>query len=427
MRGRVPGRTLAVLGAVRARLRLVVRTSRVRVPVRARAAALAACVALAIAGCSTNASAGHSSITVSGHTLTVFGSQPPSGSGGQAATDMLDAERLALQQAGGKAGGSASNRYTIKFQALDSRDLSDNARAAIENPTAIAYLGELQPGSSQISVEITNQQGLLVISPADTAAYLTQAVPPVSNSPSTYYPARSTYHETFARVVTTTATEAKAIVAEMQAEHVLRLFVDSDGGLYGASVAQEVKQDAKTAGLTIATTPGAADAIFYGASLVSPGARADAVHALAHAAAANPAAKLFVPSGLFDSQFAASLGSTVARRLVVSSPGFLPKDLTPAGKTFVSDFAHAYGHQPAPEAIFGYEAMSALLYTLNQIGSLADNRAAVVTDFRSLKNPPNSVIGSYSIQGGNPSIAPLIFAHVRGGQLTPFKFVQLSG
>ena len=134
-----------------------------------------------------------------------------------------------------------------------------------------------------------------------------------------------------------------------------------------------------------------------------------------------------MPSGLFDSQFAASLGSTVARRLVVSSPGFLPKDLTPAGKTFVSDFAHAYGHQPAPEAIFGYEAMSALLYTLNQIGSLANNRAAVVTDFRSLKNPPNSVIGSYSIEGGNPTIASLIFAHVRGGQLTPFKFVQLSG
>jgi branched-chain amino acid transport system substrate-binding protein len=394
---------------------------------RARVAVLAVCGALAVAGCSSNARAGGSSITVSGRTLTVFGSQPPGGSGGQAATDMLDAERLALQRAGGKAGGTASNRYTIKFQALDGRELSDNARAAIENTTAIAYLGELQPGTSQISVEITNQQGLLVISPADTAAYLTQPVPPVSDSPSTYYPSRSTYHETFARVVTTTATEAKAIVAEMQAEHVLRVFVDSDGGLYGASVAQEVKQDAKAAGLSIATTPGAADAIFYGASLVSPGARAEAVHALAHAAAASPAARLFVPSGLYDSQFAASLGSTVARRLTVSSPGFLPKDLTPAGKTFVADFAHAYGHQPAPEAIFGYEAMAALLYTLNQIGSLANNRAAVVTDFRSLKNPPNSVIGSYSIQGGDPTIAPLIFAHVRGGQLIPFKFVQSSG
>jgi branched-chain amino acid transport system substrate-binding protein len=391
------------------------------------AAALAACGALAVAGCASNASAGKSSITVSGRTLTVMGSQPPSGSGGQAATDMLDAERLALQQAGGKAGGTANDRYTVKFRALDGPELSDNARTAIEDPTAIAYLGELQPGTSQVSVEITNQQGLLVISPADTAAYLTQPVPPVSNSPSTYYPARSTYHETFARVVTTTATEAKAIVAEMQAEHVLRVFVDSDGGLYGASVAQEVEQAAKSAGLTIAATPSAADAIFYGASPVSPSARANASHTLAHAATASPTAKLFVPSGLYDSQFAASLGSTVARRLVVSSPGFLPKDLTPAGRSFVANFAHAYGHQPAPEAIFGYEAMSSLLYTLNQVGSLANNRAAVVAGFRSLKNPPDSVIGSYSIQGGDPTVAPLVFAHVRGGELTPFKFVQPSG
>jgi ABC-type branched-subunit amino acid transport system substrate-binding protein len=415
MRSWVPVRTRAV-GRFRA-----------SVPARVRGGALALCGALAIAGCASNATPGSSTITVSGHTLTVFGSQPPGGSGGQAATDMLDAERLALQQTGGKAGGTATARYTVQFRALDGSELSDNARTAIEDPTAIAYLGELQPGTSQISVEITNQQGLLVISPADTSAYLTQPVPPVSNSPTSYYPSHSTYHETFARVVTTTAIEAKAIVQEMQAEHVLRVFVDSNGGLYGASVATEVRRAAKAAGLEVVNAPASADGIFYGASIVSPTARREAIQTLAHTAAASPTAKLFVPSGLYDSSFAAGLSSTVARRLVVSSPGFLPQDLSAPGRTFVADFKQAYGHAPAPEAIFGYEAMSALLHTLDQIGPLANNRAAVVDDFRSLKNPPNSVIGPYSIQGGDPTIAPLIFARIRSGHLVPFKFVQLQG
>jgi hypothetical protein len=80
-----------------------------------------------------------------------------------------------------------------------------------------------------------------------------------------------------------------------------------------------------------------------------------------------------------------------------------------------------------PQAIFGYEAMSALLYVLDKAGANADQRSTVVNDFRTLKNPPNSVIGPYSISGGDPSTAPFIFARVRAGKLIPFKFVQQQG
>ena len=111
------------------------------------------------------------------------------------------------------------------------------------------------------------------------------------------------------------------------------------------------------------------------ASLVSAAARADATKALDSAATASPSAKLFAPSGLYDDPFVSGLSAGAQQRLVVSSPGFLPKDLTPAGKTFVSDFNSAYGHQPVPQAIFGYEAMSALLAVLDQAGAQADNRA----------------------------------------------------
>jgi len=384
---------------------------------------LSACAAIALAGCSTNAKGGASTVTVSGSTLTVYASQPPGGSGGQEASDMLHAEALALQHAGGKAG-----KYDVKLTPVDGHELSDNARTAIENKTSIAYLGELQPGTSQISVEITNQQGLLVISPADTAVYLTQPVPPpVSTSPSSYYPSRSTYNETFARVVPNSGTEAKAIVAEMQAQGVSRLDASSDGSTYGAATAEEVVRDAKAAGLSLVNSASGADGVFYGASVVSPASRTAATHALDQAAAASPTAKLFAPSGLYDDSFVAGLSPGAAQRLIVSSPGFLPKDLTAAGRSFVSQFRSAFGHAPVPQAIFGYEAMSALLYVLDKAGAQANQRSTVVNDFRTLKNPPGSVIGPYSITGGDPSVAPLIFARVRAGKLIPFKFVQQQG
>jgi branched-chain amino acid transport system substrate-binding protein len=390
-----------------------------RLLVRTRWVGLCACAAGLLAGCGT-ATGGTSAVVVSGNTLLVYGSQPPGGSGGQPASDVLDAERLALQQAGGKAGS-----FTVKFHELNGRLLSDNARTAIQDKRAIAYLGELQPGTSQIATEILNQQGLLVISPGDTAGYLTQPIPPVSTTTSTYYPAHSTYQETFARVVPNSGMEAKALVQEMQAEHVSSLFVSSDTSQYGKAIALQVKQAAQAAGLTLASQQGSADGIFYGASVTSPDARTTATKALDAAASASPSAKLFAPSGLYDDPFVAGLSPGAQARLVVSSPGFLPQDLTPAGQTFVSDFKTAYGHAPDPQAIFGFAAMADLLSVLDKAGAQAGNRADVVHDFRTLSNPPNSALGSYSISGGDPSIAPFIFGQVKTGKLVPFKFVQL--
>jgi branched-chain amino acid transport system substrate-binding protein len=381
----------------------------------------AGAAALALAGCSSTATGGSSAVVVKGSTLTVYASQPPSGSGGQPAADMLDAEQLALSQAGGRAG-----KYTVKLVKLDGRELSDNARTAIEDQTAIAYLGELQPGTSQIPVAITNQQGLLVVSPADTAVYLTRPIPPVSNSVSSFYPAHTTYKETFARVVPTTASEAAALASEMRSEGVSRLYVADDGSQYGAAVATEVARDAKTAGITVVSGAAAADGAFYGGSIVSPTARTVATRALDAVASRNPSAKLFIPSGLYSDSFVAGLAPAAQQRLIASSPGFLPRDLPAAGRTFVSDFKSSFGHTPTLQAVFGYEAMSALLAALDEAGSRANNRATVVSDFRSLTRD-SSAIGSYKVVGGDPTIAPLVFARVKDGALVPFKFVQLQG
>jgi branched-chain amino acid transport system substrate-binding protein len=375
-----------------------------------RPRALSVCAVLALfglAGCSTKS---NSAVSITGSSLTIYGSQEPGGVGGQTAVDVLDAEQLAFQQNGSKVGG-----FSVSFVKLHGAKLSENPRTAVQNQSAIAYLGEIAPGTSQVSVEITNELDLLQVSPTDTAVYLTQSTPAVPGAPGTYYPSSSSYRETFARVVPTTAQEAKAIVSEMQALHLSKLYVADDGQAYGASIALEVRQDAPAHGLTVVSSPSGADAIFYGGNTYAASAAA-----LDHAADASPAARLFAPSALYDSSFVSGLSPSAQRNLYVSSPGFTSATLTPAGKQFEASFASTFGHNPAPEAIFGYEAMAAVLAVLKEAGGGAKDRATVVSDFRSIKDR-QSVLGTYSIVGGDTTIAPFIFARVRSGTLVPVK------
>ena len=375
---------------------------------RASLCAALAALALGLGGC---AATTNSAVNVSSGRLDIYASQPPGDAGGQTATDVLDAEQLALHQL-----GSTVGKFTLRLIPAHGKELSDNARTAIQDQKAIAYLGESEPGTSQISVEITNELGLLEVSPTDTAVYLTQPTPAVSGAPGTYYPSNSTYHQTFARVVPNAAQEAKAVVAEMQSLHLSKLYVSSDGQPYGASIADDVSKDAPGSGLTIlpAASASSADAVFYGSNSTTA-----ATTAVDKYAAASPSAKLFVPSALYDDSFAAGLSAGAQKNLFVSSPGFAPSALPAAGQQFVTSFRSTYGHQPVPEAIFGYEAMSALLAVLKEAGKEAGNRATVVSDFRTLKDPADSVVGPFSITGGDTSLASFIFASPKAGKLVP--------
>jgi branched-chain amino acid transport system substrate-binding protein len=220
--------------------------------------------------------------------------------------------------------------------------------------------------------------------------------------------------------VPTTGDEAEAQVKEMQSLGVTKLYVSSDGSDYGAAVAYAVSHDV-AGGITAVSSPAAADGIFYGSS--SP---AVAARFFNRVAGSNPSAKLFGPSALDAPAFVSALSSAV-RNLYISVPGFLKADLTPAGRTFLSTFSSTFGHVPAVQAIFGYEAMAAVVSVLQGAGTSANNRSTVVKDFFAIRNR-SSVLGTYSIDSnGDTSIGPFVFNRLHGGQLVPVKFVSVPG
>ena len=135
------------------------------------------------------------------------------------------------------------------------------------------------------------------------------------------------------------------------------------GSDYGKAIADAVRSDAKAAGLTVEGNVGEeVNGYFYGGE--SPAAAAKFFNRIAGMA---PTAKLFGPSSLDSAAFTSAISSSV-HNLYVSIPGFMPKDLPAEGKAFVTAFKATYHHAPNTEAIFGYEAMSAVLRVLEQAG-----------------------------------------------------------
>jgi branched-chain amino acid transport system substrate-binding protein len=369
------------------------------------------CAVLAAAGVAGCTAAGTTAPSLSGKTLTIYMSAPASLASDPQAQDVFAAEKLAFGQLQGQV-----TAYRLRLRVLTGAKISSNARQAIgDTGSAIAYLGEVLPGASADSIGITNAQDLLQVSPTDTAAALTQKTPAVPNSPTHYYESLSTYGRTFARVAPTTALEAKALVAQLQALGVKSLYVAGDGSDYGRTVALEVRTAAPP-GITVASSQAGADAVFFAGSSPSEAARV-----FDQAAASNPKVKLLGPSALDDNAFAAGLSPAAQQNLYVSAPGLLPKQLAASGGSFVSSFKSAYGHAPAAQAVFGYEAMSAVLAVLHEAGSAANNRTTVTHDFLAIKNRP-SPLGTYSInQNGDTNLGPFVIERVKSSALVPFK------
>ncbi len=157
--------------------------------------------ASAISGCGSNDAAAN---RIHGKALTIYSSVPLHGASRFNAQAVVNGERLALLQARGRVGP-----YRIVLKPLDDStpqrggwdpgQTTVNARIAIQDPTTIGYLGELNSGASAVSIPLLNRLGIPQISPTSTAVGLTSAAAGAApGEPQKYYP---TGIRTFARVV----------------------------------------------------------------------------------------------------------------------------------------------------------------------------------------------------------------------------------
>jgi branched-chain amino acid transport system substrate-binding protein len=398
--------------------------------------------ALGLAACGDDDDGGGGG-TVSGNTLTVYSSLPLQGSNRPQSLDVIDGEKLALKEKGGKVG-----KYTIEYKSLDDSTAaagkwdpgatSANARRAAQDDKTICYLGEFNSGASAISIPIVNEAGILQISPANTALELTKdAGPDDKGAPEKYYP---TGDRTYARVVPADHIQGAAQADWMEELGVKKLYVVDDKEVYGVGVAKTTADAAKRRGIEVVDGGGidpkapnyraiaskiadsGADAFFFGGITQNHGAQL-----YKDVAAANPDIKLFGPDGVAETEFTKDIPVADQPRVYITVAVINPKDYPPEGQAFYDAFNREYNDEsPEPYAIYGFEAMDLCLDAIERAGDKGNDRQAVIDQVYSTKDKVG-VAGTYDVdKDGDVTLSTFGRHRIENGELTPIKTVKVK-
>jgi branched-chain amino acid transport system substrate-binding protein len=371
--------------------------------------------------------------------LTIYSSLPLQGDSRPQSTDVVNGEKLALEEQGGKVG-----KFTIKYVSLDDAtaaagkwdpgQTSADARKAAQDPSTIVYLGEFNSGASAISIPILNEANTLQISPSNTYVGLTRSEGADKGEPDKYYPAGK---RTFGRVVPADHIQAAAQVTYQKDQGCKKTYILNDKEVYGKGIAVQVESIGKAQGLAIAGDDGidtkaanfrslatkikssGADCMFFGGITQNKG-----VQVFKDVHAANPTMKLFGPDGVAESAFSEKLGSDVEKLTYITNPTLDPKLYPPAAQDFFKKFKEKFGNEPQPYAIYGYEAMKVALLAIQNAGDKGNDKQAVIDAFFKIKDR-DSVLGKYSIdENGDTTLSDYGADRVEGGKLVFDKVIK---
>jgi branched-chain amino acid transport system substrate-binding protein len=407
--------------------------------VSTRLPALAALVcALVLSGCVGNDDKEASRRPIRGHVLTVYSSRPTEGPSAATGRAVAAGERQALADAGYRAG-----RYRIRLIELsaskpgggnwDPGQVNENAQRAAHDRRAIAYLGELNLGASAVSVPVTNERGLLQVSPGDGLASLTEQPPRSAAGPERYYPSG---HRSFLRLVPDDEVQARLIVDRLSALGVERPGLIVGTGVYARELAAELVADARKHGIEPIATKDLRD---------DPDTVLDAVNELVNVPPAMlpDAVVLALARDPYTPRMLAELGEQLPQAALITGSGVLvgePLEVAgggpspaleavapqaPPGRSRVlARIASTQGPALAtPEALWGYEAMIVALDAIDEAqsnGRPADRadvvRAALTPRVR--KSP----IGTYHVRrNGSVEGIPMALYRLEGDRFAAVR------
>jgi branched-chain amino acid transport system substrate-binding protein len=397
---------------------------------RAFVAALLAVTAAAFVGaCGSNQNRGGK---VSGDTLTVFSSLPLQGPEGERSRSIANAEKLALKQAGGKAGAFKVNfAFTDDSTAGGGRPgwnadkTAENARKAVQNPRTIAYIGDLDSEASAVSIPITNEAGFAQISPGSTSVGLTKLVPGAEKGePDKFYPSGD---RNFVRVVPADDVEASAAAAWAKRLGARRIFLLGDRSVEGDGLAELVRAAVQKLGLEVVgfdrADPRAdnyrelasdvakahPDAVYFGGGV---GSNAPRLWGELHKAV--PEALLMGSHDLLVPEFYRRLGGAEGITYLTSVAQD-PHQLPASGRRFVRDYRREFGEAPDPFAAYGYTAMNLLLDAVRRAGDNAGHRNRVIDELINTDDFA-SPVGTFSIDdNGDTSLDRIAGYRIRQG------------
>ncbi len=349
-----------------------------------------------------------------GNTVDIYSSLPLQGASTAQTYPLVNGIKLALSQAGNKAGN-----FTVNYQSLDDStaaagkwdpgQTAANARKVAGDPKAVYYMGEFNSGASEVSIPILNQAGVPMVSPANTYVGLTTNLPgSAPGEPQKYYP---TGKRNYLRIVPIDSIQAAADLIAMKQAGCTKVAVANDKEAYGQGLATLLGLEKGFYGVTITSNTGidptspnfrsyastiqgqGADCFFF-AGIVSNGA----VQITKDVHAALQKAKIFGGDGVCTSSYTSQKAGGVPAAIdPLMQCTVATQDLAayPGGKDFLAAYKAKYGSaEPDPYAIYGYEDMKLGLDTIAKLGAKGNDKAAVLAALFATTSR-SSVLGTY--------------------------------
>jgi branched-chain amino acid transport system substrate-binding protein len=340
--------------------------------------------------------------------LVIYSSLPEHGLSAREAEAVAAGQRQALADAGGRAGGRR-----VRLVRLDSSNpdgpvwdparINANAERAAEDPNTIAYIGELDYGASAVSLPITNDKGILQVSPGDGLTSLTRVPPGRPRAgPERYYPSDE---RTFLRLTPTDLLLAESLLERARATGSSRAAVVFDNDIYGRELTAQLTARGRRDGpepveaVELRGEPDAVtgmvrdlaekqpDVVLY-AGVAGP----LTAPLLAELGRRLPDVPVFGTGGLLAGP--APRGEVPER--VEALTAVAPRSRVPrAGRLVLRRVAARHGPAAArPEALYGYESIRTVLDAVNSGGVSREGmvRAALAPRER------RSALGTYEVR-----------------------------
>ena len=394
------------------------------------------------AGSGGSGSSGGSS---SGKTVDIYSSLPLQGASSAQTQPMVNGIKLALSQAGNKAG-----QWTVKYTSLDDStaaagewdpgQTAANARKAASDSKAVYYIGEFNSGASEVSIPILNEAGLPQVSPANTYVGLTTNEPgSAPGEPQKYYP---TGKRTYLRIVPRDSIQAASDLLAMKQAGCTKVAVANDKEAYGQGLAALIELEKGDYGVNVVSNTGidpkapnfrsfastikgqGADCFFF-AGIVSNGA----VQIAKDVHAALPQAKIFGGDGVCTSSYTQAKSGGVPAAidpLIQCTVATQKLSAYPGGKDFLAAYKAKYGSSnPDPYAIYGFEAMKLGLDTISGLGAQGNSKSAVLKALFSLTNR-KSVLGTYGFDKNGDTTLKSYGLYKVGSDGTPVFYKTIT-
>ncbi len=364
-----------------------------------------------------------------GEVIRIYTSWPLQGSMQPEGQSMLDAARLALEHYLADNDGVGPAGFTIEIVATDDASPTtgswdgtieaENAQRCVNDAQCMVYFGTYNSGAAMVSIPITNQAGIVQITPANTYPGLTKEW--AEGEPGIYRP---TGEVNYFRTNASDDLQGWAGAAWAYCQGYERVYVLDDRQLYGKGIADAFVQRAEEIGLevvgrsgvestdidfrTLLTNVRAAQAdLVYGGFVIDSGGP-QVIQQMDALGLFDAGVKFMGPDGLVNPALAEQVGGeeVINGNLLLTFPGLTPQQLTSeTGERFVADFTEQYGYEPSPWSTYSYQSMQVILDAIGRAGEA--DRTAILEAFRTTEEF-EGVTGIFGFdENGDPTLTAL--------------------